>query len=254
MPSSATLWLLDGRLVHEDDAAFFVRQLNASEGHRYAGFRRRERRRQFLLGRMLLRFAVSSLMSLPPDAIRVVERTGNSPRLVLPDSQNLQPCFSLSHSRDWVVCAVSSEVTLGVDIEVNDPTRDIVNISELAFHPNEHFWLLAQSDDARLSAFYRLWSTREALYKLCSSLGRETIFRPLVGVDGTFMSQTNGWHHYTLPHSECTLAICSDRPLPALRKVELSGLTRADSLAVVREYLVGHCNVLVASLRYVTCM
>ena len=88
MPS-ATLWLLDGSRVPEEDVAFFVQQLGASEARRYDGFKRRERKRQFLLGRMLLRFAVSRLMSLPPDVLGVVERIGNAPELVLPDSQSL---------------------------------------------------------------------------------------------------------------------------------------------------------------------
>jgi 4'-phosphopantetheinyl transferase len=230
MPS-ATLWLLDGSRVPEEDVAFLVPQLGASEARRYGRFKRRERKRQFLLGRMLLRFAVSTLMSLPPDVLDVVERTGNAPELVLPDSQSVRARFSLSHSRDWVACVVGPNVTLGVDIEVNDPTRDVLGISELVFHPDEHRWLLPQIGSARLSAFYHLWCTREALYKLMSSLGRQTVLSPLVGVDGAFASQGPNWHRYTLPHSALTVAICSDQPLSALYKIELTGLTRVDWLA-----------------------
>jgi 4'-phosphopantetheinyl transferase len=232
MPS-ATLWLLDGSRVPEEDLAFFVQQLGASEARRYGCFKRRERKRQFLLGRMLLRFAVSSLMSLPPDVLGLVERTGTAPQLVLPDSESLLPSFSLSHSRDWVACVVGPNVTLGVDIEVNDPTRDVLGISELVFHPDEHCWLLPQIDSARLSAFYHLWCTREALYKLRSSLGRQRVLSPLVGVDGVFASQGPNWHRYTLPHSALTVAICSDQPLSSLYKIEPTELTRVDWLAAV---------------------
>ena len=230
MPS-ATLWLLDGSFVHEDDLTFFAQQLSTSESLRYVCFKRRERQRQFLLGRMLLRFAVSNLMSLPPDVLGVVERTGNAPQLVLPDSQSLRASFSLSHSRDWVACVVGPNVTLGVDIEVNDPTRDVLGISQLVFHRDEHRWLLPQIDSARLSAFYHLWCTREALYKLMSALGRQTVLSPLVGVDGAFASQGPNWHRYTLPHSALIVAICSDQPLSALYKIELTGLSRLDWLA-----------------------
>jgi 4'-phosphopantetheinyl transferase len=230
MPS-ATLWLLDGSRVAEDDLAFFVQQLGASEVHRYGRFKRRERKRQFLLGRMLLRFAVSSLLSLPPDTLGVVERDSNAPQLVLPNAQSMQPAFSISHSRDWVACVVSSNASVGVDIEVNDPMRDMLDISQLAFHPNEHRWLLPQIGSARLSAFYHLWCTREALYKLMSSLGRQTLLSPLVGVDGAFVSQGPNWHRYTLPHSALIVAICSDQPLFALYKIELTGFTRVDWLA-----------------------
>lgn len=235
MPS-ATLWLLDGNLVHEDDIEFFEQQLGASESLRYTGFTRRERKRQFLLGRMLLRFAVSSLLSIPPDALGVVERAGNAPELVLPDSPSLQPSFSLSHSRNWVACAVGFRIHLGVDIEVNDPTRNVFGISEFVFHPDEHHWLLSQVEAARLSAFYQLWSTREALYKLMANLGCEMVLSPLVGANGALASQGPGWYRYALPHSALILAICSDRPLVAIHKVELTRLSRAEWPAGEREF------------------
>ena len=214
----------------EDDIAFFAQQLGAGEAYRYACFKRRQRKRQFLLGRMLLRFAVSNLTSLPPDRLGIVERTGNAPKLVLPDSPSLQPRFSLSHSRDWVACVVSSSVGLGMDIELKDPARDFLSISQLVFHPNEHLWLCAQPKVARVAAFYSLWSTREALYKLRSSLGRQTILSSLVGADDRLTSHGPDWHRHTLPHSDLMLAICSDQPLSQLWEVEITKLNRTDWL------------------------
>jgi 4'-phosphopantetheinyl transferase len=237
---SATLWLLDGSLVREDDMGFFAKQLGASEACRYGAFRRRERKRQFLLGHMLLRFAVSRLLSLPPDTLSVVERDSNAPRLVLPDSRNAQPSFSLSHSGDWVACAVSSSVNLGVDIELNDPTRSILDVSHMVFHANEHSCLLQQSEAARLSFFYQLWCAREALYKLMTALGRKTVLLPLVGVDGKLALRGPGWHGYTSAHFGLTIAVCSDQPLWALQKMELAGLSRPDWLALGREFRANH--------------
>ena len=222
--------------MHEGDIGFFEQQLGASESLRYTGFTRRERKRQFLLGRMLLRFAVSSLLSIRSNALDVVERTGNAPQLVLPDSQSLQPSFSLSHSREWVACVVSFSVHLGVDIEVNDPTRNVLGISEFVFHPDEHHWLLPQVEAARLSAFYQLWCAREALYKLMSNSGFEKVLSPLVSANGAFASQGPGWYRYALPHSALILVICSDRPLVAIHKVELTRLSRAEWLAGKREF------------------
>ena len=224
----------------ENDVGFFAKQLGASEARRYGAFRRQERKRQFLLGRMLLRFAVSKLLSLPPDTLGVVERDGNAPRLVLPDSQSAQPSFSLSHSGDWVACAVSLDAILGIDIEFNDPTRSILDMSHMVFHANEHSWLLQQSETMSLSAFYQLWCTREALFKLMTALGRETVLLPLVSVDGTLTLHGPGWYGYTLAHFDLTIAVCSDRPLPALQKMELAGLSRADWLALGREFRANH--------------
>src|SRR5262245_43925638 len=180
---------------------------------------------------MLLRFAVSRLLSLPPDTLGIVERNGNAPRLVLPGSQRAQPNFSLSHSGDWVACAVSSSGKLGVDIELNDPTRSILDVSHMAFHANEHAWLLQQSETTSLSAFYQLWCTREALYKLMTALGRETVLLPLVGMDGTLALHGPGWYGDTWAHCGLTIAVCSDQPLSAFQPMELDGLSRADWLA-----------------------
>jgi 4'-phosphopantetheinyl transferase len=227
MPS-ATLWLLDSSRVPEEDVAFFVQQLGASEARRYGRFKRRERQRQFLLGRMLLRFAVSNLISIPLDAVAIIERESNAPQLVLSNLSYLQPAFSISHSRDWVACAVTYNVSLGVDIEVESPARDIIGISQSAFHPKDHGWLLRQPKTARLSAFYQLWCTREALYKLMSSLGRDRIFSPLVGSDGTVAAEGCRWYRSSISHSSVALVICSDQPFSLIHKRQLDGLTRAD--------------------------
>lgn len=224
---SASLWLLDGDLVREDDPVFFVRQLGASEARRYEHFSRRERQRQFLLGRMLLRFAISYLTGLPAHTIGVVERPDNAPQLIFPES-DCSLKFSLSHSRNWISCVVSANAMVGVDVEVNDPSRDFVTSSQLVFHQNDYLWLLSQPDAARASAFYQLWSMREALSKLESGVGRESAFSPLVGADGQIASQGCGWFGYTLSHSDLTLFVCSNRPLIELRKIELTGLSRAD--------------------------
>lgn len=225
---SATLWLLDGSQVPEDDLAFFAARLGASETHRSASFARKERRRQFILGRMLLRIAVADVTGLCPDELRVIERPGNSPRLIFPHRHRLVANFSLSHSRAWVACAASAQATLGLDIEVIDPRRDIFAISEIAFPPIAHSWLLSRPDAERVAAFYSLWSAREALFKLRCNLGHEAASSPLVGNKNARIFQSNGWHRYRLPSGNLSIAVFSDRQLSRLRKRIISGLTRAD--------------------------
>ena len=219
---SAVVWLLDGNLVHEDDIRFFEHQLGVSETVRYAGFKRRERKRQFLLGRMLLRFAVSNLLSLAQDALKLIERTSFPPLLLLPDSQGLPPCFSLSHSREWVACVISGHVHLGIDIEVNDAKRDVLGISEFIFHSNEYRWLLPRNEAGRLSAFYQLWCAKEALYKLSTHSGHTQTSSSLVDGTGVFAFEGPGWYRYTVPHSFLTIAVCTDRPLLEVHKIELT--------------------------------
>jgi 4'-phosphopantetheinyl transferase len=223
--SSAAVWLLDGRAVGEDDLASFVPWLGASEVDRYAGFRRNERRRQFLLGRVLLRFAAATVTGFPPHTLNVIERRGAAPQLLLPYDDPRPISVSLSHSRNWISCAISSDAVMGVDVEVRDPKRDFNLMSQMVFHPQDSLWMSEQSERTRLSAFYHLWCLTEALFKIQSGSDRQRAFLPLVGANGEIGSSGDGWHSCALPHSELSVVLCSDRPLREIHLTELSGLT-----------------------------
>jgi 4'-phosphopantetheinyl transferase len=227
---SATLWLLNGNCVCDDALAFFVERLSNSEATRCGSFLRRERRRQFLLGRILLRFAVSNVTGLPVDGLDVVERRGNAPLLVLPDSQHASPNFSLSHSRNWVACAVSCDVALGLDIEVNETARDINAMSELMFHPSEHLWLLTLSHVERVSSFYEIWCAREALHKLLCNLGREADLSPSVVGNVTRELERFAWHQTIRVFPGLSIVAVGDRRF-AIRERILKRITRADWIA-----------------------
>jgi len=225
---AATVWLLDIRRVPECVVNYFVQRLAASEFHRYAKFMRSQRKRQFLLARMLLRLAASKMMNVPVDEITVIDRVGSAPELLVLDGQVSPPNFSISHSRNWVGCALSTEVMLGFDIELNDPARDIIALGDAAFQRNEQRWLTQQPDNSRIAAFYELWSTREALYKLMSNLGREMPSSSLNSAEKHDTSR--GWHRRAFMHRGLTAVVCSDKSISKLEKVDLAGLTPADLL------------------------
>jgi 4'-phosphopantetheinyl transferase len=128
---------------------------------------------------------------------------------------------------------------LGFDIEVNDPNRDIAALSETAFQRNEQLWLTQQPDNSRIATFYQLWSTREALYKLMASLGREMPSSCLNSAPDQVDAQ--GWHRRTVMHDRLTGMVCSDKAISKLETVVLAGLTPADFLAPP-ELLLGTAN------------
>jgi 4'-phosphopantetheinyl transferase len=226
----ATVWLLDIRRVTEFAVAGFEQRLAASEAHRYATFARKQRKRQFVVGRMLLRLAVSKMMNVPVHDITVIDRVGSAPKLFFADGQSSPPNFSISHSANWVGCALSTDVMLGFDLEINHPDRDIVALSQAAFEPDEQLWLMQQPDADRIAAFYRLWSTREALYKLMSSLGREM---PSSSLKKRSLDHddSQSWHHRAVVHDRLTGVVCSDKSISRLLKVVLAELTSAELLA-----------------------
>lgn len=65
--------------------------------------------------------------------------------------------FSLSHTGNWVVCAVADQ-EVGVDAQVLTPYRD--KVAKRCFTPAELDWV--DGDDTR---FTRLWSLKEAYLK-----------------------------------------------------------------------------------------
>ena len=228
------MWLLNGDRVRDDALAFFVQRLSSSEANHYDSFLRRERQRQFLLGRILLRFAISNLTGLPVDGFDVFERPGNAPRLVLPDSQHACPNFSLSHSRNWVACVVSCDVALGLDIEVNETARDTNAISELVFHPSEHLWLLTLSNADRVSSFYEIWCAREALHKLRCNLGRAADVSPSFESNVAQELEQFGWHQTIRAFPGLSIVAVSDRRV-AIRERILKRVTRADWIAASQQ-------------------
>lgn len=166
--------------------------------------------------------AVADLTGLSLDEIHVIERPGQSPEAILAKQQFLTPKFSLSHSREWVACVSSLVATLGVDIEVIDSSCDVVGISEIAFHPSEHAWLLSQPAAERLSAFYSLWSAKAAMDKLRCNLGGASEALPIIGDDSAATFVSEGWHQYDLTVAHMSLVVFTDRRLSNIRNISLS--------------------------------
>lgn len=186
---AATVWLFDSRNLDAATVAAFEDWLGASERVRLAGFVRRERRRQFVLGRALLRCALAPLLGALPANIALIERRGQAPLLDCPVPE--LPHFSLSHSGPWIACAVSSGAALGLDIERRDATRDIHALAAQAFDAEQQAMLARLPPAQRMEAFYQLWSSAEARYKLGAPAAHEAV----------------------LAHASLSIVLCSAQPL-----------------------------------------
>lgn len=189
----ATVWLLDGRTVSDEQLLPYISWLNPDELQRYQRFLRLERQRQFLLGRILLRFALGNLLDLSPPSISLSARLGHAPVL---NWEGPAPGFSLSHSGPWVACAVSAQSSLGLDVELLDRTRDLLALAEQVFDASECALLKEKEGTAQLAEFYTLWSTKEARYKLAS----------ISTVD-------SAEHCISFPHTDISIVLCSAQPL-----------------------------------------
>lgn len=68
------------------------------------------------------------------------------------------PYFNISHSEQWVVCAVAKDIQLGIDVEKLRKINFLA-LSKRYFHYNEQ-QLIKNSTD-----FFHLWTRKEAVLK-----------------------------------------------------------------------------------------
>ena len=163
MASAGTLvWLVDADALDAAALASYAGWLGASEQVRCARFVRAGRRRQFIVGRALLRLALGRLLGVSPEGIALTERPGQAPLLASPRFAG----FSISHSGRWVACGASLETALGLDIERIDPARDVMALAQQAFPAHDVDLLQACAPDALHATFYRMWCRHEARIKL----------------------------------------------------------------------------------------
>lgn len=71
--------------------------------------------------------------------------------------------FNLSHSHDYVVCAISDK-PVGCDIEKVGKSRE--GVAERFFTEKERMYLSTFEEKDRLNEFYRIWTVKESYLKM----------------------------------------------------------------------------------------
>lgn len=106
---------------------------------------------------MLLNYALRDI-SINPDSVRIVNNPMGKPLI---DNSNIH--FNISHSGDWVICAISDN-DVGCDIEKIDKAD--LNIAEHFFCKDEYLHIAEQTlEDNRNTIFYRYWTLKESFIK-----------------------------------------------------------------------------------------
>jgi 4'-phosphopantetheinyl transferase len=160
----------------------------------------------FLRRRALSRRVVAARLGVAPERVEIGHAPSGAP-LVLAPVSSLK--ISVSGRADF--CAVAmAEAPVGVDIE---PSRAIEPPWSL-LHPNERSALEALTDEARLDAFTRLWTAKEAYLKaLGLGFAREPT-KIAIGLDFSILDEeaaprilVRGWRRFVL-NGEDFIAAC----------------------------------------------
>ena len=147
--------------IEQVEEKLFDRMLlyvSKEEQERIRRYRKYEDAIRGLTARLLLRYIIASLLGIDNRSISLNQNKYGKP--FLEEVEDFQ--FNLSHSGDWVVCAVDS-LPIGIDVEkIHDVNLDL---SERFFSQEEHNWLLTMDVERRMDSFFKLWTLKESYIK-----------------------------------------------------------------------------------------
>lgn len=154
------LWRLD-----QDHWDCHAEALCPEEQERAARFRGESLQSRYRRCRGVLRFILGQYLNQPPKSLAFTYNTYGKPALTRDESQLH---FNVSHCDDLALLAITSRA-VGVDIESYDrPNTKTTTLLDMVCHPEEKQALIALPAAEQETAFYRLWTQKEAY---CKALG-----------------------------------------------------------------------------------
>lgn len=121
-------------------------------------FTRYDDAKQILLADILVRFVVASELKVSNKTIEFNANKYGKPLL----KGNCGLHFNVSHSGDWIVCAVDNE-PIGIDVEKIRLVK--LEIAAQFFSAEEYKMLMAKSPEDQQRFFFDLWTLKESYIK-----------------------------------------------------------------------------------------
>jgi len=120
--------------------------------------------RQFLVTRVLARWALSQVAEVDPTAWEFEDGEHGKPYIVGPVHAP-ELSFNLSHSGEIVACAVATGVRVGLDVENLERERSFEEVAGRFFAPGEAAAVRARTGAEQRERFYEHWTLKEAYIK-----------------------------------------------------------------------------------------
>lgn len=117
--------------------------------------------------------------------------------------------FNISHSGEYIVCVVSDECRVGIDVE----EMKVIDYDVYSTQFTDEEWGLISSSGDSKRAFYRIWTQKEALIK-ANGKGLSIPLKSVQISDTTAVVENMKWFLTELPLSKqysCHLA--TDKPI-----------------------------------------
>lgn len=117
-----------------------------------------------LITRAFVRDVLSHYADVAPQDWRFSKGEKDKPEIVDPP---LPLRFNISHTHNFIACAVTLEHDIGLDVEHIERNNDILAIADRYFSPSEVKELFSLPEEQQRSRFFDYWTLKESYIKAC---------------------------------------------------------------------------------------
>jgi 4'-phosphopantetheinyl transferase len=161
------LWIINDLLVDDSQLSEYKHLLVPEELARYQRFYFDRDKRQFLVTRATLRYALSEyLPDVTPGEWTFSRNDYGRPYISGPKHAGAIQ-FNLSHTDGMIVLAMSQSGDLGVDVENLSRSCEPAQLANRFFSVSESAALLTMSEPHQRDRFFDLWTLKESYIKAC---------------------------------------------------------------------------------------
>jgi len=187
-------WLSIPKSLKLEEISFWVKMLDLEEQAIYKSYKVDFKKKEFLIGRLLLKHIISKHLTLDFSDIKFLKNQYG--KLYLKnvreeEATNLD--FNLTHSEGIVACAIANRV-VGIDVEFMKEIH--LDIIKQVLSKDEMLFLQAQPKETWKRLFYQIWTRKEAYLK---AIGTGFIFEPnTLNIPINDNLESAGWGYSTI--------------------------------------------------------
>lgn len=202
--------------------------LNVKEHQRWQQFHFEKHQHQYLITRALIRTTLSRYLIGVPEQWQFSTNPYGKPALY--PEQNL--FFNLSNTQTLIICALSRQRKIGIDVETLQHKTSTIDIAQRFFSRQEAEDLLNCPKSQQQQRFFQYWTLKEAYIKACGrglsqaltqfslSIDEEKK-RLTLGFDASLNENPKHWSCWLLQvSSEHYAALCIFNPTGIIYKLQ----------------------------------
>jgi 4'-phosphopantetheinyl transferase len=153
------LWILNRKVLLKN-SVYFENLLSIDEKKQYSKILQTDQQNVSICARGALRIILARLLNKKPEKIKFSYTKDKKPYL-----RGHKIHFSISKRNDLILCAVSKETNLGIDVEYSKKINHLSKIAQIVI-PETHLRKIQRSDKRSVhTLFFKYWTICEAYGK-----------------------------------------------------------------------------------------